>query len=75
MTFTKLSPTKFLTFGQVDRLCGQSGQPLPTIPVRLRVGGGATPTGLGPHPVLKVHDGEGKGEGDPANVSLSEILF
>ena len=40
---------------EVDGLCRQGSQPLPPVPVGLRVGGGSSRAGLGPHAVLEVH--------------------
>ena len=40
---------------EVDGLGRQGGQPLPPVPVGLRVGGGSSRAGLGPHAVLEVH--------------------
>ena len=40
---------------EVDGLCRQSSQPLPPVPVGLRVGGWPARARLGPHAVLEVH--------------------
>merc|ERR1719188_1905725 len=52
---SKMISHKIGILGQVDGLGSQGRQPLPPVPVGLRVGGWSSSSSLGPNSVLEIH--------------------